>query len=306
MKQHWKRILISIGAVALITTQLSAEDPSLVDVKYEKENFPALLATEGQLDKNIQNAYDRIRGFGHLVPMAKEDRIQKQKEEADPYDFKNTFRNIKFTPRNTYLRYVKESAPFILVGMGDMQTLQQQIQNEAKRAQSAGLQVQPLQFGDRDGIELTQFSFIYSEGPDREAIGSIRKSVTLFYAPAGGAADAEQQWKLEAVVTRLVEDDFKMGIKNVEVIYDPSPDTENMDDVYIWHRYNQKEPNTVVLGTMHNTANFPLRNKFKQKFYVKLMDHFNMLYRLVDGYSKKDGQKYNETIIEFMEKHNRY
>ena len=306
MNKHWKRILILVGASALITTHLSAEDPSLVDVKYENDNFPALQKTEENLDTNIQNAYDRIKGFGHLVPMAKEDRILKQKEEADPYDFKNTFRNIKYTPRNTYLRYVKESAPFLLVGLGDPETLQQQIQEQAQRAQSAGLQVQPLNFGNRDGIELTQFGFIYSEGPEREAIGSRRKTVTLFFSPAGGAADAEQQWKLDAVVTRLVEDDFKMGIKNVEVIYDPYPDTPNMDDVYIFHRYNQKVPNTVVLGTMHNTANFPLRNKFKQKFYVKLMDHFNMLYRLVDGYSKKDGQKYNETIIDYMKDHNAY
>ena len=168
MKQNWKRILILVGATALITTQLSAEDPSLVDVKYENENFPALQKTEENLDKNIQNAYERIRGFGHLVPMAKEDRVLRQKEEADPYDFKNTFRNIKYTPRNTYLRYVKESAPFLLVGLGDPQTLQQQIQEQAQRAQSAGLQVQPLNFGDRDGIELTQFDFIYSEGPAHE------------------------------------------------------------------------------------------------------------------------------------------
>ncbi|MCB1303937.1 MAG: hypothetical protein KDK37_06655, partial [Leptospiraceae bacterium] len=237
MKQHWKRTFVAIGAGALFSINLAAE-PAVVDVQYENKEFPALQKTEDILDQNIQNAYDRIRGFGHLVPMAKEDRILKQKEEADPYDFKNTFRNIKYTPRNTYIRYVKESAPFLLVGFGDPAIIQQQIQEQAKKAQDAGLQVQPLNFGDRDGIELTQFDFIYSTGPERKAIGSRRKSVTLFFSPAGGAADSEQEWKLEAVVTRLVEDDFKMGIKNIEVIYDPSPATPEMDDVYVFHRYN--------------------------------------------------------------------
>jgi hypothetical protein len=305
-----KRIFINTAgalAVSLLAGALMAK-PRIIDREAEKKAYPDLQTTEAILDRNVTEAYRRLSLFGPLVNMAKEDRDKYFKERQDPLDFRHTLRNIVYTPRNTYLRYVKEGADFLLVGLGDTAETQAKISEKTAAANNAGVQVPALAFQDREGIELTQFDFIYPEDePVREAIGSRRKSVSLFYKRTGqGNVDTEQEYTLDLVVTRVVEDNFKKGVKNVEVIIDPSPLTENMDDVIIIHRYNQKPSQAIVVGTMPNTPNFPQRNTFKQKFYLRLLDHYNILYRLLDGYAKKDGNAYNDTVLELLRKSTEY
>ncbi|HMU84479.1 MAG TPA: hypothetical protein PKE49_05375 [Leptospiraceae bacterium] len=304
-----KSKLITALAVICAAGVLTAE-PKVIDRIAEAKDYPDLQNTEKEQDNNIQDAYKRLTAYAPLVALAAKDRANSFKERAEPLRFEHTFRNVKYTPRNTYVRYVKESdkAPgdVMLVGLGDLKTIEDLIAQKTAQANAAGMpngeQIAPFKFGNRDGVELTQFQFIIREDADKiRAIGSRRKSVILFYKPAAAATpDTIGAQDLDLVVTRIVEDDYDAGVKDVEVIIDPSPSTPGTNDVITLHRYNYKVTTCAILGTMSNTPNYPHRAAFKQKFYARLMDHFDTLYRMVDTYAKRDGNDVNEKTIDRM------
>lgn len=307
-----KRIFtISLGvglAASMLTLSLLGKS-RIIDREAEKKQYPDLQKTEADEDLNVEAAYKRLTLFGTLVNMAREDRDKYFKERQEPNEFRHTLRNIVYTPRNTYVRYVKDDPAFMLVGFGNPAETQERIQEKVKEAVDAGIQVAAPTFsGQREGIELTQFEFIYPDDePGREAVGSKRKSLTLFFKRTGqGTVDTETDFTLDYVVTRIIEDNFKKGVKDMELVIDPTPGTKEMDDVIIVHRYNQKTPQAMVVGAMPNTPNFPQRLDFKRKFYVRLMDHYNILFRLVDGYAKKDSNNYQDSVLEHLRRSTEY
>lgn len=295
------KILYALAFLMALNVYLLAQ-PKLIDREEEKREYPDLQVTEAQLDKNIQDAYKRLSMFGPLVGLAKDDRAKYFKHKENPLDFRHTLKNIVYTPRNTYFRYVKESPEFLLVGFDSTQEMLAKIKERVDYVVGQGVKANQLQFKERDGIELTQFDFIYAEdNPQRSTVGSKRKSLTLFYERVNQSTiDSPQDFQLTMVVSRVTEDNIKDEVKNVELVIDPDPQSEGMDDVIIIHRYNQKPTNVIVLGAMHNTPNFPHRMQFKRDFYLLLLDHFDILYKMIDGYSKKDGNKYNEKVIEYL------
>ncbi len=295
---------ITILIIFLMFNVYIISQPKLIDREEERKEYPDLQITEQILDKNILDAYKRLSIFGPLVNLAKEDRSKYFKEKQDPLDFNHSLRNIVYTPRNSYIRYVKESADFLLVGFGTTQETLAKIKEKIDYVNGLGVKINQLQFGQRDGIELTQFEFIYAEDtPKREIVGSRRKSLTLFYERINQSTiDSPQDFKLSAVVSRVVRHHIKDGIKDIELVVDPDPNSENMDDVIILHRYNEKPTNIIVLGSMHNTTNNPHRNTFKRDFYLQLLDHFNSLYRMIDGFAKKDSNEYNQKVIDLLKK----
>lgn len=281
---------LSIVGLLIIVSQIYIwAQPKLIDREEEKKEYPDLQQTEAILDKNIQDAYKRISIFGPLVNLAKNDRSKYFKQKEDPFNFEHGLKNIVYTPRNTYIRYVKESPEFLLVGFGTTQEVLAKIKERIDYVNGQGVKVSQLGFQNRDGIELTQFEFVYAEDtPTREVVGSRRKSLTLFYDRVNQSTiDTPQDFKLTMVVSRIINHHIRDGIKDLELIVDPDPNTENMDDVIILHRYNEKPTQVIVLGSMHNTPNNPHRVVFKRDFYLQLLDHFNSLYRMVDGYAKK-------------------
>ncbi|MFN3605177.1 MAG: hypothetical protein ACK4UJ_10745 [Leptonema sp. (in: bacteria)] len=297
-------LFLIISTILLVFGMFIGAQPKLIDREEEKKEYPDLQNTEVQLDKNIQDAYKRLSLFGPLVRLAKEDREKHFKHKEEPLDFKHTLKNIVYTPRNTYIRYVKESPEFLLVGFDPTQEMLAKIKEKIDYVIGQGVPAKQLQFKDREGIELTQFDFLYSEdNPQRSAIGSKRKSLTLFYERiTQGTIDTPQDFKLTMVVSRIISDHIRDGVKDVELVIDPEPESESLDDVVIIHRYNQKPTNVIVLGAMHNTPNFPHRVEFKRDFYLQLLDHFDILYKMVDGYSKKDSNEYNNKVIDLLKK----
>jgi len=295
-----KRILI-IAISTLLVAGIGAE-PKIIDRAFEAKTYPDLQATEKMHEANIQIVYKAMNQYGPLVPLAAKDRATAFKEKTDPLKFENTFRFIKFTPMQTYARYVKESADFILSGMGDPKVVLETIAMRGKQANDAGITAPAFQFQNREGIELTQYSFIYREIKEgKPAIGSRRKSVLLFFKPgAGTQADSESSSQLDLVVTRIVEDNLVEGVKHTEIIIDPTPLTTEMDDVITLHRYNFEVTTCVMLATMSNTPVNPDRVTFKKQFYVHLLDQFHIFYRLVDSYSKRDGNDINEKTLDRM------
>ena len=297
MKSSTKAVSLLI-ALTIVTGSAVAQR-KVVDRKSEKEEYPALQVTEEKQEQNILHVQKRLNTFGRLVQMAREDRELMFQRIKNPNDFHNTLRNLEYTPRNTYIRYVKESPEFLLVGMGNTQEILGNIREMTQKGNAANINIPDLTFQQRDGVELTQFEFIKDD--QNEAIGSRRKSVSLFFTQTNTQADTEQNLQLSMTVTRVVEDDQKDGVKVVEVIIDPTPLDQQMDDVVVVRRYNYKVPQVSILGMMSNTPNFPHRTKFKKKFYNKLSEHFYRLYMLVDGYASKDQNDYNENLIEELE-----
>jgi hypothetical protein len=300
---------LSIVGLLIIVSQIYIwAQPKLIDREEEKKEYPDLQQTEAILDKNIQDAYKRISIFGPLVNLAKNDRSKYFKQKEEPFNFEHGLKNIVYTPRNTYIRYVKESPEFLLVGFGTTQEVLAKIKEKIDYVNGQGVKVPQLGFQNRDGIELTQFEFVYAEDtPTREVVGSRRKSLTLFYDRVNQSTiDTPQDFKLTMVVSRVINHHIRDGIKDLELIVDPDPNTENMDDVIILHRYNEKPTQVIVLGSMHNTPNNPHRVVFKRDFYLQLLDHFNSLYRMVDGYAKKDSNEYNEKVLQLLKKEMEY
>lgn len=300
---------LSIVGLLIIVSQIYIwAQPKLIDREEEKKEYPDLQQTEAILDKNIQDAYKRISIFGPLVNLAKNDRSKYFKQKEDPFNFEYGLKNIVYTPRNTYIRYVKESPEFLLVGFGTTQEVLAKIKERIDYVNGQGVKVPQLGFQNRDGIELTQFEFVYAEDtPSREVVGSRRKSLTLFYDRVNQSTiDTPQDFKLTMVVSRIINHHIRDGVKDVELIVDPDPNTENMDDVIILHRYNEKPTQVIVLGSMHNTPNNPHRVVFKRDFYLQLLDHFNSLYRMVDGYAKKDSNEYNQKVLQLLKKEMEY
>ena len=300
---------LSIVGLLIIVSQIYIwAQPKLIDREEEKKEYPDLQQTEAILDKNIQDAYKRISIFGPLVNLAKNDRSKYFKQKEEPFNFEHGLKNIVYTPRNTYIRYVKESPEFLLVGFGTTQEVLAKIKERIDYVNNQGVKVPQLGFQNRDGIELTQFEFVYAEDtPSREVVGSRRKSLTLFYDRVNQSTiDTPQDFKLTMVVSRIINHHIRDGIKDLELIVDPDPNTENMDDVIILHRYNEKPTQVIVLGSMHNTPNNPHRVVFKRDFYLQLLDHFNSLYRMVDGYAKKDSNEYNQKVLQLLKKEMEY
>ena len=322
------RTLLIALICGVFASQLLAQ-PRLIKRQEEQKEYPELQVTEKIQEANIQTANNRFATLWWLVDMARADRKVAAKELKDPLNFENTYRLLKFTPRNTYVRYVtdiqeldpdpktkKIKGSFVLSGFGaakldsDAQPpdpenpkrplgLLAQQKKKVDEATKNGVKAVDIQFNQgRIGIELTQFEFIYeTDEESRATVGSRRKSVALFYKKGG-----DGKMTLDLVVTRIVQDHLRNGVKFIQLVLDPTPLTPEMDDVIIYDRYNQKPTDITVLGMMSNTPNNPHRLHFKQKFYVKLTDHFYRLYRMLAGYAKRDGNDYNQKVLEKLEK----
>ena len=303
--RKWIIALITITSVSSLFGQ-----PRLVNREEEKQEFPELQETEAYQEKNIQETYTELQRMSFLVRMTEIDRKVAFEEQLpeNQFDFTKTFRYVEYTPRNTYIRFVANDQQFLLNTFGEATKVKEAMDARVAKAKeikawSTEQGWKDIQFGgDKKGIELTQFAFIYSDEKEaRKVVGSRRKSVTLFFNDAAGEVAQGQELTLNMVVTRVIRDDFKEGVRNAYLIVDPSPETQAMDDVVILHRYNQKPTKVTVLGMMSNTATNPHRNRFKQKFYVKVLTHFFRLYRMVANYASKGDNDYNEEVIEQIE-----
>ena len=309
----WARMTLAIVCSAFLLTSVGAQE-QLLDRKLEAQKYPELQNTEKIHENNLQISIKVLARFGHLVNLAKKDRQTMAQELADPQNFKNTFRFITYTPRNTYVRYTEDvvdptdkktgkvvKGNFILAGFGDPKEIQALMDHKISQAQSIGVKTNKVAFNQkRPGLELTQFEFIYDYEtktsaqvpPKRIPTGSRRKSLSLYYKP-GGASKNE----LDLIVVKIVHDRLLEGIRHTQLILDPSPNDDNFDDIIILDRYNQKPTVVSILGMMSNNPNYPHRNEFKQKFYGRLLAHFYQLFKMVDNYAKRDGNSYNEKAL---------
>jgi hypothetical protein len=294
-----------LPAALLISAVSLMAQPRYINRANEKDAYPNLQVAEARQEENVRDVMKRLSDFKHLVEMAREDRITNFNKIKEPNNFQHTLKNITYTPRNTYVRYVREDAENIFVGIGEKDNLIAQAQEKIALANQNKINVKNLAFQQRDGIELTQFEFIRETVGTKccIAVGSRRKTITLYYKQAANQTpEAQQELLLDMVVLRVVEDHQRNGVKNVEVVIDPTPLDEDMNDIMVFQRYNMHIPQISLIGSMANTTNYPHRYRFKKTFYNRLNEHFYRLMMLVDNYASKGDNDYNEKLIQEVEK----
>ncbi len=281
--------------------------PGLIDRAAEKVDHAALQFGEKILDKNIQEAYEYLKSLGYLSALAKSDRALAIKAEKEPYNFRYDQRALKYVPWRNSVRYVKESDLFLLNTFGSTEETLALIQEQVTKARLQKIDIPNFQLGSRDGVEISVFGFLYVKDKDKtRSIGSIRRTLRMFYVPTGRLPNGEQDYDLGLVSLRIVYDNFRQGNKDVEVIIDPSPNDEQMDDLIILHRYNQAPSDVYLLGLMHNTKTFSHRYDFKRKYYSYFRDQFLQLLQRVTKYNTFSTNASHEEQVKRLDRGLRY
>ena len=260
-----------LGSVVLFTLLLSSvlfAQWKLVDRQKENKKYQSLQQSGKSWDRNIQEAYGQLAQFGFLVELAKRDRAIAILAEKEPHDFRHDKRDLKFVPWRNNIRYVKEGEQFLLNSFGKLSEVKELIKKKVELAAKNNVTVPNPNIGGREGVEVSQFGFVYAKDPDKtRAIGSQRKWIGLYFAQPG-------QNELSFASLRVEYHNFRSGVKEIELIIDPSPIDDQMEDIVIVHRYNQTAPKVYLLALMHNNKSFAHRNEFKKKYDAYLRGSF--------------------------------
>ena len=286
MKKLKNRIYIIATMAILLFSGLVFAQP-LIDRAAEREEFRSLQYAEKIQDKNIQETFDYLETFGYMTDMMKFDRSLAVKAEKEPHNFRNDLRKLKYVPWRNTLRYVKEGEAFLLTSFGDIEEVKGLIQSKLTVARSHKIALPEFGYGQREGIELTWYGFLYEKGKEkRRAIGSQSKSLTLYFAPTDKNQFNQQNYRLDRATLKIVYHDMLRDSKDVELIIDPTPKDDQMDDIVILHRYNFAPSSVYVLGMMHNNKSFTHRFDFKKKYHNFLRNQFLQMFQRIAKYNK--------------------
>lgn len=172
-------------------------------------------------------------------------------------------------------------------------------------------------------VELESYSFIPASYISNESVGTRRKAMRLYYA-------GENLSKIE---TSIIEDNFRSKLTTISVVIDPSPASEDtndivvrtltlrnntpsvekMDDYLKQMRDVSKKPNFNLgdfyegkLSDMQNTISNPLRVRFKRTFYVKNLRYFEKIYRFTEDFYRRYGKDSDAVTIETLKESLQY
>ncbi|MDH5720516.1 MAG: hypothetical protein OEZ13_07810 [Spirochaetia bacterium] len=143
-----------------------------------------------------------------------------------------------------------------------------------------------------DYIELESYSFINHTRNTGEVVGMKSKIMRLYYS--GNS--------LKKIETTVIEENFQQQTKIENKVVDPSPQTEDSQDIEITNIFNDGRPITVALKSMQNTISNPLRIKFKREFYLKNLAYFQKMYTYTIGYQARYGTSTTDNLIEDLKK----
>jgi hypothetical protein len=140
-----------------------------------------------------------------------------------------------------------------------------------------------------DNIFIERHMFLRDAG-GAKVTGEKRKSVRLFIS--GGS--------LAKVVTTVYERDYNAASEFTIEITDPSPLTDNTDDIII-KQFNKKVMTVnKTLADIKNTTAFPVRNDMKRDFYVPNLTYFyNIVLSIAETYSK-NAKDTDSSVAEFL------
>ena len=290
----YKKILRSALLSTFFLSSLLFAQWKLIDREGEKQQYQSLEKTGKSWDKNVQEAFGQLARFGFLIELAKKDRATAILAEKEPHNFRHDKRELKLVPWRNSIRYIKEGDQFILNSFGKIEEIKGLVSKKIQLAAQNNVQVPNLTIGAREGVEISQFGFIYANDPDKtRAVGSQRKWMSLYYNNPN---------ELAAVVLRVEYHNFRAGVKETELVIDPSPVDDQMDDIIILHRYNQVEPKVYLVALMHNDKAYNNRNKFKSKYHGYVRGHFLQMIERISNYNILNPTKAHEKEVDRLER----
>ena len=288
-----KKLTTLCFIIFFFSNTLFSQSP-VVNREQEKKNFASLHFTEKRLGQNIKEAYESLSKFAYLIKLAKEDRLRAIQAEKEPHNFRHDFKALKYVPWRNNIRYVKEGDKFILNSFGKVNEIKELINERVTQARANNILIDKINFQAREGIEFSQFSFIYAKDSDKtRAVGAQRKWLSLYFNPN----------KTLALSTLQVEyNNLRRGVKEIELIIDPSPTDNNLDDLVIVHRYNQGPAKVYLVGMMYNNKSFNNRNNFKIKYNNYLRNKFLQMFQRVAKYNNYNSHEGHKKHFERLER----
>ena len=289
-----------ISALVLLFTLLLSSvlfaQWKLIDRQEESQKYQSLQQSGKGWDKNVQETYGQLAQFGFLVELAKKDRATAILAEKEPHNFRHDKRDLKFVPWRNNIRYVKEGEQFLFNSFGKVEEVKALINKKIQLAAQNKVTVPNPNIGNREGVEISQFGFIYARDPDKtRAIGSQRKWISLYFnQPATN--------ELSFVTIRVEHHNFRAGVKEIELILDPSPTDDQTEDIVVIHRYNQTEPKVYLLALMHNDKSYDHRNQFKNRYHEYLRSHFLQMFKRIATYNAFNPYKAHDKEVERLDR----
>lgn len=148
-----------------------------------------------------------------------------------------------------------------------------------------------------DFIEINKYSFIKEEIFEKDIVGVQSKKIKIY-------TNGQSISKIES---EIYDHNYWAGTTNIVRIIDPSPTTENTDDVVFTHAVNGKlYLENKKLGDVKNSTAYAIRNDLKRDFLVPHMTYFlsSMLF-IAESYMK--GFKDSEAgMNEFLKRSKKY
>lgn len=145
---------------------------------------------------------------------------------------------------------------------------------------------------NEDYIELEVYNFIPESYSSNRTIGYKSKMVRLYF----------KDKTLVKVMSRVIEENFKMKVRYDSIVVDNTPTTDDTSDIKIQTRFNTDDPYQTLLGNMENTLSSPTRINFKRDFYVKHLTYFERMFRYVEEYAKRYGSNKDLVTVERLKR----
>ncbi|MES0490589.1 MAG: hypothetical protein ABUK01_11380 [Leptospirales bacterium] len=155
-------------------------------------------------------------------------------------------------------------------------------------------------FKGNDYIELESYLFIQEGLGSTKVVGSKVTKMRLYFN--GGDSGGE----LSKIITEITMNDFKEKTVYYHKITDPSPATEDTDDIIINEKVDGYEETETTLGQYDLTISNPNRIKFKREFYLPLLVDFERLFRYTENYQRMYGSNNNYETIELLKHSQNY
>jgi hypothetical protein len=148
---------------------------------------------------------------------------------------------------------------------------------------------------EKDFIQVERHMFIRD---NNDKIVGEKKKTVRFYASGGTLS------KIESIV---YERDYSASDEMTVIVTDPSPLSDNKDNLVIKQIRNKKViVEGKALSDVKNTTAFPVRNEFKRDFYISHISYFyNLILGIAETYSKT-AKDTDAAVNEFLMKSTRY
>ncbi len=148
-------------------------------------------------------------------------------------------------------------------------------------------------------IEIESYSFIPESDIHTTLVGVRYKIMRLYYGQGDSANKIE---------TKIFEQNFLTNEKTQSRIIDPSPGTDDLNDVRITNHTNQFNRATEYesqVGQIENSVSRPMRIRFKKR-YLKHLVNFEKLLRFTEDFQITYGANADEQVLSSLKKSLKY